>query len=296
MDELQRCGYVAIVGRPNVGKSTLLNHLIGRKLSITSRKPQTTRHNLLGVHTEGAAQIVYVDTPGIHRPSSRAMNRMMVRAATSVLTDVDLILAVVEARGLTPDDELVLTELAATPVPRFCIVNKIDQLKDRAWLLPQIDALAAKGLFEEIVPVSALKMEGLEHLQRLILDKLPTGPHLFPADQVTDRSERFMVGEIVREKLMRRLGDELPHRITVVVEEFKAARRITDISAVIYVEREGQKAIIIGKNGQRLKDIGIEARRDIERLLEHKVMLRLWVKVRHGWTNSDAALRHLGYD
>jgi GTPase len=295
MDEQQRCGYVAIVGRPNVGKSTLLNYLLGRKLSITSRKPQTTRHNLLGVHTEGASQIVYVDTPGIHQPRSRAMNRMMVRAAVSVLNDVDLVLAIVEARGLTSEDELVLSYLAKLDVPRFCIINKIDLLKDRSRLLPLIDVLAQRQVFDEIVPISALKADGIERLKTLVLDRLPPGPHLFPAEQITDRSERFIVGEIVREKLMRRLGDEVPHRVTVVVEDFKSGR-VTEISAVIYVERESQKGIIIGKDGQRLKEIGIEARHAIEAFLDQKVMLRLWVKVREGWTDSDAALRQFGYD
>jgi GTPase len=296
-DEVQRCGYVAIVGRPNVGKSTLLNHLLGRKLSITSRKPQTTRHNLLGVQTEGATQIVFVDTPGIHQPRARAMNRMMVRAATSVLQDVDLILALFEARGLQPDDELVLEQLRhAGPVPSMAVVNKIDQLKDQRLLLPLLEALAGKGSFEEIVPVSALKYEGLDSLKKLIVARLPSGPHLFPADQVTDRSERFIVGEIVREKLMRRLGDELPHRVTVVIEDFKEGKPVFDISAVIYVEREGHKPIIIGRDGQRLKAIGTDARRDIERFLEHKVMLRLWVKIREGWTDNEAALRQFGYD
>jgi GTPase len=295
MDDTQRCGYVAIVGRPNVGKSTLLNHLLGRKLSITSRKPQTTRHNLLGVQTEGAAQIVYVDTPGIHQPRSRAMNRMMVRAATSVLRDVDVVVALVEARGVVEEDELVIGHLQSTDVARICVINKIDQLKDRATLLPLIDALAERKLFDEIVPISALKDDGLDRLKRLIVARLPEGPHLFPADQITDRSERFIVGEIVREKLMRRLGDEIPHRVTVVVESFKEAR-VTDISAVIYVERDTQKAIIIGKDGQRLKEIGTDARQAIEAFLEQKVMLRLWVKVREGWTNSEAALRQFGYD
>jgi GTPase len=296
-DDVQRCGYVAIVGRPNVGKSTLLNHLLGRKLSITSRKPQTTRHNLLGVQTEGATQIVFVDTPGIHQPPARAMNRMMVRAATSVLKDVDLVLALFEARGLQPDDELVLEQLRqASPVRCMAVVNKIDQLKDQRLLLPLLEALAARGPFEEIVPVSALKDDGLELLKKLIVERLPPGPHLFPADQVTDRSERFLVGEIIREKLMRRLGDELPHRVTVVIEDFTEGKPAFDISAVIYVEREGHKPIIIGKDGQRLKAIGTDARRDIERLLEHKVMLRLWVKIREGWTDSEAALRQFGYD
>jgi GTPase len=296
MSETTRCGYVAIVGRPNVGKSTLLNHLLGRKLSITSRKPQTTRHNLLGVDTEGEWQIVYVDTPGIHAPENRAMNRMMVRAATSVLTDVDLVLVVIESGGVSNADELVLEHVRAAGVPALCVINKIDRLHDRTQLLPLMASLAARELFAEIVPVSALRNDGLDRLKALIIERLPVGPHLFPADQVTDRPTRFVVGEIVREKLMRRLGDELPHRVTVVVEELKTDARVVDIQAVIYVEREGQKAIIIGKQGLRLKEIGTDARHDIEALLERKVMLRLWVKVRADWTDSEAALRQFGYD
>jgi GTPase len=218
-----------------------------------------------------------------------------VRAATSVLRDVDVVVALVEARGVVEEDELVIGHLQSTDVARICVINKIDQLKDRAALLPLIDALAERRLFDEIVPISALKDDGLDRLKRLILARLPEGPHLFPADQITDRSERFIVGEIVREKLMRRLGDEIPHRVTVVVESFKEGR-VTYISAVIYVERDTQKAIIIGKDGQRLKEIGTDARQAIEAFLEQKVMLRLWVKVREGWTNSEAALRQFGYD
>ncbi len=296
MNASTRCGYVAILGRPNVGKSTLLNHLLGRKLSITSRKPQTTRHNLLGVLTEGEAQVLLVDTPGVHEARDRAINRMMVRTATSVLQDVDVVLLVVEAKGLTPDDELVLKLLQRTAAVCFCVINKIDQLSDKGALLPLIQTLANRHPFAEIVPVSALKGDGLGQLLTRIIAHLPPGPHLFPPDQITDRSERFIVGEIIREKLMRRLGDELPHRITVVVEQFQEKSKLTDISAIIYVERDSQKAIIIGKAGAKLKSIGKDARLEIEEFLGAKVMLRLWVKVKHGWTNSDAALQHLGYD
>ncbi len=291
-----RCGYVAIIGRPNVGKSTLLNHLVGQKLSITSRKPQTTRHNLLGVLTEGNSQMLLVDTPGIHQPRDRAINRMMVRNAVSVLKDVDLVLLVIEARGLTADDELVIAQLERTQARTYCLINKIDQLADKSRLLPLIEQLAGLNCFSEIIPVCALRGEGLDQLKTLMAEAVPEGPHLFPPDQLTDRSERFVVSEIVREKLMRRLGDELPHRITVVVDSFQQRDALADIRATIYVERDSQKAIIIGRGGERLKSIGRDARLDIEKFLDCKVMLRLWVKVKEGWTNSDSTLQHLGYD
>ena len=295
--ELQtRCGYVAIVGRPNVGKSTLLNHLLGRKLSITSRKPQTTRHTLLGLHTEGSVQVIFVDTPGIHVPSERAINRYMVRSATSVLFDVDLVIMMIEGQRWTEEDDIVLQHVRETDVEVFCVINKIDQIRDKETLLPYMEEISNKATFREIVPVSALRDDGVAELLAMIIEKLPPGPHLFPADQLTDKSERFLVGEIVREKLMRRLGDELPHRQTVVIESFKAQSGVVHISAVIYVEREGQKAIVIGRKGALLKSVGQDARKDIERLIDQKVMLRLWVKVKTHWTNSDQALRHLGYD
>ncbi len=291
-----RCGYVAIVGRPNVGKSTLLNHLLGRKLSITSRKPQTTRHTLLGLHTEGNAQAIFVDTPGIHEPSDRAINRYMVRTATSVLFDVDLVIMVIEGQRWTEEDEVVLRHVRSSNMDVYCVINKIDLMRDKELLLPYMQEVSAKTGFQEIMPISALKDDGVCELRNMILDKLPRGPHLFPADQLTDKSERFLIGEIIREKLMRRLGDELPHRQTVVIENYKLQSGVVHISAVIYVEREGQKAIVIGRKGALLKSVGQDARIDIERLIEQKVMLRLWVKVKTGWTNSDQTLKHLGYD
>ena len=296
MTDTQHCGYVALVGRPNVGKSTLLNHLVGRKLAITSRKPQTTRHNLLGVHTEGSAQALIVDTPGIHDPGSRAMNRYLVRTATSVLQDVDVVVQVVERIRITDDDRLVMGHVAKSRAVRICAINKVDELDDRAKLLPQIEALHALGVFGEIVPISALKNDNLDRLKAVVLARLPPGPHLFPPDQITDRSERFMAGEIVREKLMRRVGDELPYHATVSIEGFRAKSGIVEIDATIHVERDGQKAIVIGSGGARLKSIGQDARADIERLLGRKVMLRLWVKVRPGWSANDSALRRMGYD
>jgi GTP-binding protein Era len=294
--ETTRCGYVALVGRPNVGKSTLLNHLIGRKLAITSRKPQTTRHNLLGILTEGASQALFVDTPGIHEPGSHAMNRYLVRTATSVMQDVDVLVVVVERTRLTAEDELVLSHARSAGGHRVCAINKVDQLDDPTVLLPKIAALDKLALFEDIVPVSALKGHNLDRLKQVIFSKLPEGPHLYPPDFVTDRSERFMAAEIVREKLMRQVGDELPYRATVAIDRFRDEQEPYEIDATIYVERDGQKAIVIGKGGARLKSIGQEARTDIEELLGKHVMLRLWVKVRPGWTADEAQLRRLGYD
>jgi GTP-binding protein Era len=296
MAEQERCGYVALVGRPNVGKSTLLNHLVGRKLSITSRKPQTTRHNLLGVDTMGSAQAIYVDTPGIHEGGGRAVNRYMVRTAKSALHDVDIVVLVLERLRFGDDDQRVVDMVKTAKGRKMCVINKIDQLEAREQLLPHIAQLDALGVFEEIIPVSALRGTGLDRLKQEVSTRLPVGPHLFPADQVTDRSERFIAGEIVREKLMRRLGDELPHRIAVVVERYVVKERIVEIDATIFVERDGQKAIIIGRNGSLLKSVGQDARADIEALIERKVMLRLWVKVKAGWTNNESGLKRLGFD
>lgn len=292
----ERCGYVALAGRPNVGKSTLLNHLLRQKLSITSRKPQTTRHVLLGVDTEGEHQAIYVDTPGIHDHVRREMNRQMVRAATAVLKDVDLVLMVLDRDQWTATDELVLERLAALETPCFAVLNKVDLLRRKEALLPAMAALSERGRFEEILPVSALKGTGLEELRRAVFARLPEQPHLFPPDQITDQSERFLVSEIVREKLMRRLGDELPHHVAVVIEAYEETDTLVDIAANVVVERPGQKRIVIGQGGEKIKLIGQEARRDVEALLGRKVMLRLWVKVKPGWSNSAAGLRGVGYD
>ena len=294
--EKTRCGYVALVGRPNVGKSTLLNHLLKQKLAITSRKPQTTRGNMLGVDTEGIYQAVYVDTPGIHDHADREMNRYMVRSATSVLSDVDLIVMVVEKEQWTDEDELVLSHIRRSSVQSLVVINKVDQLKHKEQLLPVIDRLNRLELFEAIIPVSALRQTGLDQLRAEVFARLPVHVHMFPPDQVTDQTEKFIVSEIIREKLMRRLGDEIPHRTAVVIEQFREADGVVDIAADIYVERAGQKRIIIGKAGEKLKMIGQEARLDIENMLGQRVMLRLWVKVRPGWTNSQAAMKRMGYD
>ena len=290
------CGYVAIIGRPNVGKSTLLNHVLRQKLSITSRKPQTTRHNLLGVDTDLAFQAIYLDTPGIHDDVKRAINRYMVKKATSVLLDVDLVVMVLDRDKWTEHDDLVLQHIKRAGKPTFAIINKIDLIQDKAVLLPVIDRLAKMQSFDEVIPVSALKREGLDIFRKQVFAMLPAHSHLFPPDQLTDQSERFLVGEIIREKLMRSLGDELPHRTGVVIEAFEQSDDLVEIQADIYVERNGQKRIVIGTRGEKLKLMGSEARKDIEQLLGCKVMLHLWVKVKAGWTDSRAELSRMGYD
>ncbi|MEE8077889.1 MAG: GTPase Era [Pseudomonadales bacterium] len=291
-----RCGYVALVGRPNVGKSTLLNHLLRQKLAITSRKPQTTRRVMLGVDTQGDRQAIYVDTPGIHDHSDREMNRYMVRSATAIIADVDLIVMVIDSARWTAEDELVLQHIQKSRGACIAVLNKIDLLKRKDELLPVIDKLRAFDVFDAIMPVSALKGEGVVALRDEVFQRLPEQQHLFPPDQVTDQPEKILVAEIVREKLMRRLGDEIPHRAAVMIEAYHESDDLVEIAADIYVERAGQKRIVIGKKGEKLKIIGQEAREDIERLLDRKVMLRLWVKVKPGWTNSAAALKRMGYD
>lgn len=290
-----RCGYVGLVGRPNVGKSTLLNHILGQKISITSRKPQTTRRNLLGVDTQDHCQAVYVDTPGIHEQTERELNRYMVGNATSALADVDVLVVLLEGGKIVDADRHVLNLIARHKVPRFAALSKVDLVKDKTELLPQMQELHGMGLFDEIVPVSALKNDGVDSFRQHVFERLPASQHFFAEDEITDQSERFLVAEIVREKLMRQLGDEIPHSATVVIEHFTREERITEIHANIYVERDGQKRIVIGKAGSRLKLIGQEARQDIEVLLDHKVMLHLWVKVRKGWTNNVNHMRNLGY-
>ncbi|PLW83160.1 GTPase Era [Kineobactrum sediminis] len=291
-----RCGYVAIVGRPNVGKSTLLNHLLGQKISITSRKPQTTRHQVLGIKTEADYQIVFVDTPGLHRAEPRAINRYMNRAASSAIRDVDVIVMVVDRTAWTDEDEMVLQQVSRAGVPTLLVVNKVDLLDDKKVLLPQLQQLAEKAPFATIIPLSALRRHNLDALEEEILKHLPEAVYFFPEDQITDRSQRFLAAEIVREKIMRQLGEEIPYAVTVEIEEFKLEEGILNISALILVERQGQKRILIGDAGSRLRSIGTDARQDMEQLFENKVMLRLWVKVKSGWSDDERALRSLGYD
>ncbi len=297
----KRCGYVAILGRPNVGKSTLLNMMLGQKVSITSRKPQTTRHQLLGIKTTDSAQLLYVDTPGIHRDEPKAINRYMNRSARSVIRDVDAVIFVVDRTEWNADDQLVSELIAQAGLPDenrklVVAVNKIDLLKKKHELLPQLEKIGGLLPGVDIVPVSATSGDNVDRLEQLIEDSLPQSPFYFPDDQVTDRSERFLVAEIIREKLMRLLGDEVPYSLTIQIERFTRKGKVTHIDATIFVERDGQKTILIGRDGQKLKRVGIEARLDIERLLSTKVMLTTWVKVKSGWSNDDRALKSLGYD
>ena len=295
VEKNQRCGYVAIVGRPNVGKSTLLNHILGMKLSITSRKPQTTRHQILGVKTQENIQTIYVDTPGIHQRRGTAINKYMNRAATSVLNDVDVILFVVQAKKWTEEDQAIIEKFKTVSCPIVLVVNKIDTLANKKELLPLIDELSMQYDFAEILPVSALSGMNVEILEQKITPLLPENEHIYPDDQVTDRSMRFLASEIIREKLIRELGQELPYTSTVNIDKYVEDPDIVHIHATIFVESAGQKAIIIGKKGSRLKSIGTKAREDISKMIETKVYLNLWVKVREGWSNDERALRGLGY-
>jgi len=294
-DTAFHCGFVAIIGRPNVGKSTLLNHILGQKISITSRKPQTTRHQILGVKTSDTSQVIYVDTPGIHNRRSTAINRYMNRAASSVLNDVDLVLFVVQALQWTEEDEIVLQRLQEVKAPVLLVVNKIDKVDDKSELLPYIDKLTAKRQFDSVVPLSALHAENITQLEAEVFERLPENEPFFPDDQITDRNMRFLSAEIIREKLIRELGQELPYTTTVEIDRFEEGEAITRIFATIYVETKGQKAIIIGRKGARLKSIGTKARVDIEKMMDGKVYLELWVKVREGWSNDERALASLGY-
>tara|TARA_B100001093_G_C26736305_1_gene974595 strand:+ start:179 stop:1081 length:903 start_codon:yes stop_codon:yes gene_type:complete len=292
---IHRCGYVAIIGRPNVGKSTLLNHVLGQKLSITSRKPQTTRHTLLGILSEPDVQMIFVDTPGIHASRARAINRVMNRSAASVIQDVDAVIFVVDRTEWGEADEYVASFLTGNPVPLIVAVNKVDVVADKDSLLPHLDFLQKKLPAIDLVPVSALRKTNLDRLLARVRTLMPENPPLFSEDQITDRSERFLSGEIIREKITRQLGAELPYDVTVEIEDFRAEADVTFIHALILVEREGQKKIIIGSSGERLKSIGQKARADIENLLGCKVMLKTWVKVRSGWSDDERALRSLGY-
>lgn len=295
-DQKTYCGFIAIVGRPNVGKSTLLNKILGQKISITSRKAQTTRHRIVGIHTEDQYQAIYVDTPGLHIEEKRAINRLMNRAASSAIGDVDLIVFVVEGTKWTDDDEMVLNKLRAAKAPVVLAINKIDNIKEKEELLPHITELTQKFDFAEVLPMSAEKGQNVDTLQKIVRASLREGVHHFPEEYVTDRSQRFMASEIIREKLMRFMGDELPYSVTVEIEQFKVNERGTyEINALILVERDGQKKMVIGNKGQKIKVIGTEARADMERLFDNKVHLELWVKVKAGWADDERALRSLGY-
>jgi GTPase len=291
-----RCGLVALVGRPNVGKSTLMNALVGEKVSIVTPKPQTTRHRIVGLLTEGDMQIGFVDTPGIHAGGKRALNRIMNKTAVASLEGVDLCLFLVEAGRWTEEDELVLQRAKAARVPLALVVNKVDRVKPREKVLPYLKQLSAMHDFAFIVPVSASRRENLDGLLSEIRSRLPQAPFLYDAEQLTDRSQRFLVAEMVREKLMLMLQQELPYSLAVEIEQYKEDKGVQHISAVIWVEREGHKAIVIGSKGAILKRVGTQVRGELEKRLEQKVFLQLWVKVKAGWADDERALRSLGYD
>lgn len=290
------CGFIAIVGRPNVGKSTLLNKLLGQKISITSRKAQTTRHRIVGIHTEGAYQAIYVDTHGLHMEEKRAINRLMNKAASSSIGDVELVIFVVEGTRWTPDDEMVLNKLRDGKAPVILAVNKVDNVQEKADLLPH---LQFPGKPDELPRYRAdLAETGLnvDTIAAIVRKHLPEATHHFPEDYITDRSQRFMASEIIREKLMRFLGAELPYSVTVEIERFVSNERGGyDINGLILVEREGQKKMVIGNKGAKIKTIGIEARKDMQEMFEAPVHLELWVKVKSGWADDERALRSLGY-
>ncbi|MXW07440.1 MAG: GTPase Era [Gammaproteobacteria bacterium] len=294
-----RTGYVAIVGRPNVGKSTLLNHILGTKLSITSRKPQTTRQRILGIYTIDNTQMIFVDTPGmheLHKGADNEMNRYMNQQAIGILREVDLCLHVIDAAGWLEADQRVVQHLEAAEVERvFCVLNKVDQIHPKSRIIPVLEEASKQYNYQEIIPISALKNRGLDIVVEQLAKWLPAQPKMFPDDEITDRSLRFLVGEMLREKVVRQLGDELPYRTAVAVENYTDEENITHIDAVIYVEKTSQKGIVIGKGGERLKSIGTAARKSIELLLERQVFLNLLVKTRPGWTDERVQLAALGY-
>lgn len=290
-----RCGFAAIVGRPNVGKSTLLNALLGSKVSIVSPKPQTTRHRILGILTRPDAQVIFVDTPGLHAGARRAMNRHMNRAALASLQDADVNVFVVEALRWTGEDQRVLDELVKHGRPIILVLNKVDKVFPKERLLPFIEELSRRAQFVEVVPASALKGGNLESLPAAIARHLPQSPPHFPGDQLTDRSDEFRAAEIVREKLTLRLHQELPYGLTVGIEQFKEEEGRLLVNAVIWVERSGQKAIVIGRGGEQLKEVGRAARIEMSGLFARPVHLELWVKVKENWSDNENALRQLGY-
>ncbi|GLR74718.1 GTPase Era [Aliivibrio sifiae] len=293
----QHCGFIAIVGRPNVGKSTLLNQILGQKISITSRKPQTTRHRIMGVDTDGDFQAIYVDTPGLHIEEKRAINRLMNRAANSSLSDVNLVLFLVDGTHWTPDDEMVLNKLRKAEFPTVLLVNKVDNVKDKNDVMQHLQTMTEKMDFVDVVPISAKSGSNVDFVQKLVRQHLPKAVHHFPEEYVTDRSQRFMASEIIREKLMRFTGEELPYSVTVEIERFDYNPKMDGfhINGLILVERLGQKKMVVGKNGEKIKVIGREARIDMEELFDRKVYLELWVKVKSGWADDERALRSLGY-
>lgn len=295
-ETIKRCGHIAIVGRPNVGKSTLLNHILGQKLSITSRKPQTTRHKLLGIKTTSNTQYIYVDTPGIHWGQNKAINRYMNRAVTTTIHNVDVIVFMIEKLRWLAEDERLAKQLIGAGCPVILAVNKVDTIENKELLLPHLQKMMEILTIDDIIPVSALQQQNLDQLEKIIRSHLPENDYFYPEDQITDRSSRFLAAEIVREKITRQLGDELPYQMTVEIEQFVKKGTVLHIHALILVERESQKRILIGSQGDRLKKIGQQAREDMQTLFDSHIMLKTWVKVKSGWSDDERALRSLGYD
>ncbi len=295
-EPISRCGFVAVVGRPNVGKSTLINAIIGSKVSIVTPKPQTTRHRILAVYTRNDSQIIFVDTPGLHRGAAKTINRMMNRAAASALADADLILFVSEANRWTVEDQDVLDRLKESPVPAIALLNKIDKVHPKEELLAVLSAMSERHTFDEVLPISAKLNDNLDRLVELIPAYLPESPALYPEEMITDRSESFQIAELIREKLTLLLRQEVPYGLTVEIEQMKKEPGGVGINAIIWVERDSQKGIVVGKGGNVLKKVGRSARLELKERLGVPVHLELWVKVKDSWADSEKELLRLGYE
>ena len=295
MNPKTKSGYVSIVGKTNAGKSTLLNNILGQKIAITSRKPQTTRHRFLGIKTEGLNQIIFVDTPGFHSGQKRALNRYMNKVASNAMRGVDIVLYLVDSLKWGEED-FSRVQSISEETTIILVVNKVDKLEEKNLLLPFIEERSKEDIFSNIIPISALKDIGIDDLLNSICNKLPEGDHLYPEDQVTDISEKFLASEIIREKCINRLGDELPYRISISIERFSELNGITHIDSAIFVEKQSQKGMLIGKSGSQLKAIGTSSRKELEKLLDTKVMLKTWVKVKSGWSDNESLLPSMGYD
>ena len=290
-----KSGYVSIVGKTNAGKSTLLNNILGQKIAITSRKPQTTRHRFLGIKTKNENQIIFVDTPGFHTGQKRALNRYMNKVASNAMRGVDIVLYVVDSLKWGEDDQSRMQSVSEETVT-ILVINKIDKLEQKNLLLPFIKDRSVDDIFSHIIPISALKNIGIEDLVDSICEKLPKGEHLYPEDQITDISEKFLSSEVIREKCINRLGDELPYRISVSIEKFSQSKGIIHIDSIIFVEKQSQKGMLIGQSGSNLKAIGTASRKELEKLLDSKIMLKTWVKVKSGWSDNESLLPAMGYD
>ena len=293
--QTKKTGMVSLIGKTNVGKSTLLNQLVEQKVSITSRKPQTTRQRLLGIKTEGSNQIIYVDTPGFHQGHKRALNKFMNKTALSSIEGVDIVLFVVDALNFSLTDEHLLNRVPTKDNQVMLVINKIDKVAKKEKLMPFVEEVIKLFPFSEVIPISALKRKNIDILEKEITKRLPVGAHLYPEDQIAGSSERFLASEIIREKCISRVGDEIPYRLSVVIDSFKEEDKLITIDGTIYIEKESQKGIVIGEQGKRLKAIGTAARKELEGMLDNKVMLRLWVKVKKDWTNDRSALNFMGY-